>query len=151
MFLSHPWQPLLTSAGFQALDHCLPFGFLGYRLPWLGRLRKGVFPTSVNERSENSGLWESRGSLIERKSQSLLLDNSHSGPLLACYMTLCDPVDCSPPGSSVHGILQARTLEWLPISSSGDMSYPGIEPRSSSLQTDFLLSEPPGKPSSKVN
>ena len=30
--------------------------------------------------------------------------------------TLCDPMDCSPPGSSVHGILQARTLEWVAIS-----------------------------------
>ena len=30
--------------------------------------------------------------------------------------TLCDPVDCSPPGSSVHGILQARVLEWVAIS-----------------------------------
>ena len=30
--------------------------------------------------------------------------------------TLCDPVDCSPPGSSVHGILQARKQEWVAIS-----------------------------------
>ena len=30
--------------------------------------------------------------------------------------TLCDPKDCSPPGSSVHGILQARILEWVAIS-----------------------------------
>ena len=29
--------------------------------------------------------------------------------------TLCDPMNCSPPGSSVHGILQARTLEWIAI------------------------------------
>ena len=33
-------------------------------------------------------------------------------------LTLCDPMDCSPPGSSVHGILQARILEWIAISSS---------------------------------
>ena len=31
------------------------------------------------------------------------------------YLTLCDPMDCSPPGSSVHGILQARILEWVAI------------------------------------
>ena len=37
-------------------------------------------------------------------------------PLL--YLTLCDPMDCSPPGSSVHGILQARILEWVAMSSS---------------------------------
>ena len=33
----------------------------------------------------------------------------------AC-LTLCNPIDCSPPGSSVHGILQARILEWVAIS-----------------------------------
>ena len=48
--------------------------------------------------------------------------------------TLCDPVDYSPPGSSVHGILQARILEWVDISSSGDLPNPGIESRSPELQ-----------------
>ena len=38
--------------------------------------------------------------------------------------TLCDPVDCSPPGSSVHGILQARILEWVAISFSRGSSQP---------------------------
>ena len=38
--------------------------------------------------------------------------------------TLCDPVDCSPPGSSIHGILQARILEWVAISSSRGSSRP---------------------------
>ena len=38
--------------------------------------------------------------------------------------TLCDPMDCSPPGSSVHGILQARILEWIAISSSRGSSRP---------------------------
>ena len=33
-------------------------------------------------------------------------------------LTLCDPMDCSPPGSSVHGIIQARILEWVAVSSS---------------------------------
>ena len=40
------------------------------------------------------------------------------------YPTLCYPVDCSPPGSSVHGILQARVLEWVAISSSRGSSQP---------------------------
>ena len=39
-------------------------------------------------------------------------------------LTLCDPVDCSPPGSSVHGILQARILEWVAISFSRGSSRP---------------------------
>ena len=38
--------------------------------------------------------------------------------------TLCDPVDCSPPGSSVHGIFQARVLEWIAISFSRGSSWP---------------------------
>ena len=40
------------------------------------------------------------------------------------YLTLCDPVDRSPPGSSVHGILQARILEWVAISFSRGSSQP---------------------------
>ena len=53
--------------------------------------------------------------------------------LLQSCLTLCDSVDCSPPGSSVHGIPQARKLEWVAISSSrgpssGDLPDPGIKP-----------------------
>ena len=44
--------------------------------------------------------------------------------------TLCDPVDCSPPGSSVQGILLARILEWLASPFSGDLPDPGVEPTS---------------------
>ena len=40
------------------------------------------------------------------------------------WSTLCDPMDCSLPGSSVHGILQARILEWVAISSSGASYWP---------------------------
>ena len=60
--------------------------------------------------------------------------------------TLNDPKDCSPPGCSDHGILQARILEWVAISSPGDVPDPGIEPKSPALRADALTSEPPGKP-----
>ena len=53
--------------------------------------------------------------------------------------TLCDPMHCSLPGSSVHGILQE---EFPPP---GDLPSPGIEPRSPALQADSLPPEPPGK------
>ena len=114
--------------------------------------------------------------------------------LLQSCPTLCHPIDGSPPGFPVPGILQARTLEWvvisfsnawkwkvkvkppsyvrllvtpwtaayqaplsmgffrqeywsgLPCPPSGDLSDPGIEPRSPTLQADALTSEPPGKP-----
>ena len=52
--------------------------------------------------------------------------------------TLCDPMDYSQPGSSVHGILQARILEWVSIPSPGDLPDPGIEPGSPVLQEDSL-------------
>ena len=42
--------------------------------------------------------------------------------------TLCDPMDCSLPGSSVHGILQARILEWVPYCPPRDLLNPGIKP-----------------------
>ena len=42
--------------------------------------------------------------------------------------TLCDPIDCSLPGSSVHGIFQAIVLEWIAISFSRDLPNPGLEP-----------------------
>ena len=45
----------------------------------------------------------------------------HAKSLQSC-LTLCDPMDCSPPGSCVHGILQARTLEWVAMPSSRESS-----------------------------
>ena len=61
-------------------------------------------------------------------------------------LTRYNCMDCSPPGSSVHRILQERVLEWVVIPSLGALPDPGIELRSPTLQADPLLSEPPGKP-----
>ena len=44
--------------------------------------------------------------------------------LFSCVMTLCNPMDCSLPGSSIHGIFQARVLEWVAISFSRGSSRP---------------------------
>ena len=52
-----------------------------------------------------------------------LYDKSESEVTQSCP-TLCDPMDCSLPGSSVHGILQARVLEWVAISFSRRSSQP---------------------------
>ena len=54
-------------------------------------------------------------------------------------------MDCSLSGSSVHGIFQARLLEWVAISFSRGSSWPRIEPGSPALQADALPSEPPGE------
>ena len=61
---------------------------------------------------------------------------------------LGDPIDYSPRGFSVHGILQARILEWVAILFSGDLPDSGIEPVSPVspvLQADSLPSEPTWK------
>ena len=58
--------------------------------------------------------------------------------------TLWDPMDCSPAGSSVHGILQGTILELVAMPSSRDLPNPGIKPRSPALEADSLPSEPPG-------
>ena len=61
-------------------------------------------------------------------------------------LILCDPMDCSPPGFSVHGILQARILEWIAIPFSRGLPHPGIKTWSPAFQADSLPSEPLGKP-----
>ena len=85
-----------------------------------------------------------------------LTDPSHGCCAVCLVSQSClifrDPVDCSPPGSSVPGMLQATILEWVATPSSRgssqprDLPNPGIEPRSPALQMDSLQSEPPGKP-----
>ena len=52
--------------------------------------------------------------------------------------TLCDPMDCNPPGSSVHGILQARILEWVAIPFSRNLPNPGIKAWSPALADGFF-------------
>ena len=64
--------------------------------------------------------------------------------------SLCNPVDCRPPGSSVHGILRERILEWVAISYSRGSPDPGIEPMSPALAGGFFTAEPPGKPQPSV-
>ena len=72
--------------------------------------------------------------------------------MLQSHLTLCDPMDCNLPGSSVHVILlQARKLEWVAVLSfrGFDLLDPGIEPTSPTslaLQVDSLLLSHQGSP-----
>ena len=59
---------------------------------------------------------------------------------------LYDPMDGSPPGSSIMGFSRQEYWSGLPFPSPGDLPDPGIKPRSPTLQADTLTSEPPGKP-----
>ena len=64
--------------------------------------------------------------------------------------TLCNPVDCSPPGSSVHGISQSRILEWIPIPFSRGSSWPRDQTCVSCLACGFFTTVPPGKPTKVI-
>ena len=81
--------------------------------------------------------------------------SSHNRPcgrcacMLSCEVcpTPCDRMDCSPPGSSVHGIFQAGTLEWVTVPfSRGSSRLRGLNHASPALAGGFFTSEPPGKP-----
>ena len=67
-------------------------------------------------------------------SQSCITDSLFfcviNGSAAQSCLTLCNPMDCSPPGCSVHRMFQARLLEWGAISYSRALPYPGIKPTS---------------------
>ena len=94
------------------------------------------------------------GSPAQKLSESLYFRDLMEASSLRCVFvlatqscpTLCDLMDCSPPGSSVHGVFQTRILEWVASSFSWDLPDPGMEPGSVALQTISLPTEPLGKP-----
>ena len=63
--------------------------------------------------------------------------------------TPCDPLDCSPPVFSVHGILLVRILVWVAITFSRNLPDPEIKPGSPALQSDSLPSELQGEPQNR--
>ena len=78
---------------------------------------------------------------------------SKSIPLFCCCClvpkscpTLCNPMNCSPPGSSDHGVSQGEYWSELPLPSPGDLPNAGIKPASPALTGGFFTSELPGKP-----
>ena len=87
---------------------------LSWRIPLTEELGEGYSPWDLKK-------------LITVEQLTLLLFLSSVQSLQSC-LTLCNPMDCSFPGSSVYGILQARIWETLPFP--GDLSDPGIEPMS---------------------
>ena len=77
----------------------------------------------------------------------------HAQSLPLC-LTLCDPMDCSLPGSSVHGILQARILEWVATPSSRESPWPRDETHVSYVSCiagRLFTTEPPGKPNKEYS
>ena len=89
--------------------------------------RVDIFPWFWGEKGKRLGN-KSRHWFETSTSKCLFGSCTHSDKsLLTCHFShvwLCSPMDCSPPGSSVHGILQARLLEWVAISFSRGSSQP---------------------------
>ena len=102
-------------------------------------------------------IWSNRSSKPDTVTpscfQNLLHPNSSWG-LRVClraqslqpWPALCDPVDCSPPGSSVRGILQARMLEWVAMPFSRGSSWPRDQTWVSCIAGRFFTAGPPGTP-----
>ena len=109
-----------------------------------------------NSREEADALWR-RLTDPGHTGQCTPLSDPKSRALLYCLPggnwlvaqscpTLCDPVDSSPPRPSVHGILQARILEWIAISFSRESSRRRYWSHVSCIEDRFFTTEPPGKP-----
>ena len=62
--------------------------------------------------------------------------------------TLCDPMDCIPPGFCVHGVSQARILKWFEFLLLEDLHDPEIKPTTPAFAGMFFTTEPPEKPRS---
>ena len=121
---------------YQHLEECVVFN-LGSTFWWAREFEKhqclGPTPEQLT-RSETLGM-SYKSSLCMR------------AKLLQSYRTLCDPMDCSPPSSSVHEIFQARIVQWVAISFARGSSNPGI----SQWQVDSLPLAQARKPSMLID
>ena len=108
-------------------------------------------PQSSDQRTRGELFWKRTEKVYQKQRRS-----SQVGSLI-CFVcmhaqlcpTLCNSTDSSPPGSSVHGMIQAKILGWVVISPPGYLPDPGIEPHSPAspaLASGFSTTEPPGKP-----
>ena len=92
------------------------------------------------------------GFLFTYSSLIIKIKAAHADTITTCVctvaqscLTLCDLMDCSPSGSPVHGIFQARILEWVVISFSRGSSWPRDQTMSPALANRFFTIAPPGK------
>ena len=111
-------------------------------LPGKSREQRSLTGPGVAESQTELSDWQHRHATF---SVALLNFICVCGLVTQSCLTICDPTNCSPSGSSIHGIFQARILEGLPFPSPEDFPGPGIKPRSPALQADSLPSELQGR------
>ena len=96
------------------------------------RSKRSLFKKRIISPDYFSPFYSSYASYLEDE-----IDRLCTQSLQSC-LTFCDPMDCSPPSSLVHGILQAILLECLPCPPPGNLPDPGIKPGSAALQAYSL-------------
>ena len=98
-------------------------GLISFRMDWLDLLAvQGTLKSLLQHHSSKASIFFMAES--EEELKSLLMKVKVESEVAQSCPTLCDPIDCSLPGSSLHGILQARVLEWVAISFSRGSSPP---------------------------
>ena len=108
---------------------------LAWKIPWM------------EEPGGLQSMWSQSWTRLSNFTSLSCYESESESEVAQSCATLCDPMKCSLPGSSVHGILQARILRntrWsgLPFPSPGDLPNPGMEPGSPTWQANALTSEP---------
>ena len=126
-------EEMATCSSFLALTYKLEKNYIAELL-----LHRKIRPQRIRP-------WRPAGLTFKKARGLWEIDSTPKAVLVAqSCPTLCNPMYRGLPGSSVHGILQARMLEWIAIPFSRGSFRPGIEP-GSSLQADSLSSELPGR------
>ena len=128
-----------------SIQHSLPLGSLRL-VPLL--LDSGEQTANLQPTRQRGYLHSQKdGKQWESKIHKTVITLVHAKLLQSC-LTPCNPMDCSPPGPSVHGILQARILEWVAMPSSRGSSPPRDRTHisyDSYITGRFLTAEPLGK------
>ena len=118
-------------------------------LPWLPGHTRDKYPVVAVACGASSHLHPVAPAPSQVPPNSELLLWKTKALVAQLRLTLCDPLDCSPPGSSVHGISQAGILEWVAMPSSRGSSQSGVKHVSvisPALQTGFLSLSHQGSP-----
>ena len=150
-------RTIFRRSGLCNIQKAFSICFKFLKLLWL----KGTSKPHISGLSDRT---KSKGSFLRKKGRGWSTEKSFMGtrrhsppsnsPCCSCCLVtqscppLCDPVDCSPPDSSVHGILQARILKWVAMPSSRGPSQPRDlpNPGSPALQADSLPVSHQGSP-----